>query len=547
MKKIGGCLVLLAMAAGMLIGMLDPAWTLPAFGGTHGKGAIAIKAEGNPDEKLMQDVRQAADAFDAMLDEMMQAHLHRDIQIYVGADEAVYQHILEREFSLEADDARTIARISGGWTGGKRAITAINGKAGVMADRSDRISTTAHELFHQMQYELSDGNDTDDKALFWLEEGSADYVGALLAERLGGKPAQKWILDVRLELMRATQAAEPKQLQHASLSERKALMRKDLHTYQMADLMTWHLLEAHAKGQETAKLAEYFRQLKSAEDGETAFAAAFGIGLREYLAEFASWWQAEQQSPAKLFFEPRQGVSAATVQAMKEQAEAVQDLFQRRMGTQLHGQYQFILSPDQQDLAKAVQQYCGVTEKKAAELAGSSLWLENGSTVLINMEQLGEPRQQVFTMGVLLMRVMQGQWMGSVNHGIEWLTRGAGYILGVARMGEAGYGTWTQYQRAWIDTLRKAGRMPVLSRMGTEEGYRKTADSLSDDAASLMAEYAAAELVNRYGWQSLAKWQEAARNTGDARRAFRQVFGQSVEVFEDAVQQKIQRLVMYTR
>lgn len=547
MKKIGGCLAVLALAAGMLMGIFGSAGQFPALGGMNGKGTIAIKTEGNPDESLMQDVRQAADAFDAMLDETMQAHLHRDIQLYVGADEAAYQYILEREFSLEADDARSIAQISGGWTGGRRAITAINGKAGVMADRSDRISTTAHELFHQMQYELSDGNDTDDKALFWLEEGSADYVGALLAERLGGKPAQKWILDVRLELMRATQTAAPDQLQHASMNERKALMRKDLHTYQMADLMTWHLMEVHAKGQETAKLAEYFRQLKAVKDGETAFENTFGTALREYLAEFARWWQAEQQSPAKLFFEPRPGVSAETVQAMQGQAEAVQELFLRRMGTQLHGQYQFILSPDQQDLAKAVRQYCGVTEKKAAELAGSSLWLENGSTVLINMEQLSEPRQQVFTMGVLLMRVMQGQRMASVNHGIEWLTRGAGYILGVARLGEAGYGTWAQYQQSWIETLRKSGRMPVLGSMSTEEGYRKAADSLSDDAASLMAEYAAAELVNRYGWQSLTQWQETARKTGDARRAFRQVFGQSVEAFEDAVQQKMQRLAMYTR
>ena len=548
MKKIGGCLVLLALTAGILLGIMHgAAWPFPAWGGTADKGAIAIKTEGSPGKELMQDIRQAASAFDALTEEMMHVHLQRDVKIYVGEDEAAYQRILEREFSLELDEAKIIAEISGGWTGGRRAVTAVNGKAGVMTDRSGRISTTAHELFHQMQYELSDGNDTDEKALFWLEEGSADYVGALLAERLGGKTVQKWILDVRIELMSAPHVAAPDQLQYASMEERKALMRRNLHTYQMADLMTWHLLAIHAKGQETEKLAEYFRQLKAVKDGTKAFENTFGISLREYLAEFGRWWQAEQQKPATFLFEPRQGVQAETVQAMQEQAEAVQELFRRRLGTQLHGQYQFVLSPDQQDLAKAVQLYCGVTEKKAAELAGSSLWLQNGSTILINMEQLGEPRQRIFMTGVLLMRVMQGQRAGSAERGMEWLTRGAGYIVGVARMGEAGYGTLAQYQRTWMEMLRKSGRIPVLGSMESAEGYQKAAESLSEDTAALMSEYAAAELVTRYGWQPLAQWLEAARNTGDARRAFRQVFGQSAEEFESAVQQKLQRIVMYTR
>lgn len=548
MKKIGGCLLLLILAAGIWMGMFGLTWPFPAGRLTaDGKGTITIKTEGNPQEELMRDVRQAADTFDSLMDETMQAHLQRDIKVYVGADEASYRHILEREFSLEPDDAKNITEISGGWTGGRRAITAINGKAGVMADRSDRISTMAHELFHQMQYELSNGNDTDDKALFWLEEGSADYVGALLAERLGGKPLQKWILDVRMELMTATQTAAPKQLQYTSMKERKALMRKDLHTYQMADLMTWHLLATHAKGQETVKLAEYFRQLRTVKEGARAFENAFGIAPDKYLIEFDNWWQAEKKSPAKILFEPRQGVSAELVQTMQAEAEAVQALFQRRLGTRLHGKYQFILSPNQQDLAKAVQLYCGVTEKKAAELTGTSLWIENGSTILINMEQLREPRQQIFTMGVLLMQVMQRQRMADASHDIEWLTRGAGYLMGVARLEEAGYGTWMQYQRAWREALRNSGRIPVLSSMDTAEGYRKVADSLPDDVASLMAEYAAAELVDRYGWQSLAKWQEAARSTGDAKRAFRQVFGQSVEEFSSTVQQKIQRFMMYTR
>ena len=146
-------------------------------------------------------------------------------------------------------------------------------------------------------------------------------------------------------------------------------------------------------------------------------------------------------------------------------------------------------------------------------------------------------------MGALMMRVLQGQRMGAPERNVEWLVRGAGYIMGVARLGEAGLGTLPQYQRAWIDALRQAGHVPQLAQMETTDGYRKTADSFTDDTASVMAEYATAELVTRYGWKSLSDWQEAVRSTGDGQKAFRQVFGLNLVDFEAAVQGKVQRQV----
>lgn len=541
MKKLGCLLLVFLLAAGVTAGLLAGGGRDFAGWGRKGDGTIHVQPEGKPEAGLLQDVEKAASAFNDLLQAGMGVRLTRDVEVYVAGTEADYQQVLRREFSLEPAEAKSIAEISGGWTGGKRAVTAINGKAGVMTGTSDRISTTAHELFHQVQYELSDGNDTDEKALFWLEEGSADYIGARVAAELGGKTMMKWILDVKTELIRAPHTANPEQLQHNTLAQRKALMRKDLHTYQLADLMTWYLLDHYAKGQEETKLAVYFRKLKEVHEGETAFAQTFGVELTPFLQEFSRWWAAEQQKPAVLHFEVREGVPRSLEQSLQSQAEAVQSLFSRRFGRQLCGEYQIVLSRDQQDMAKAVALYCDLPAKQAQELAAASLWIENGSTILINTQQLDTDRQRIFTMGALMMRVLQGQRMGAPERNVEWLVRGAGYIMGVARLGEAEMGTLTQYQRAWIDVLQQAGRVPQLAQMGTAEGYRKVADSFTDDTASVLAEYATAELVNRYGWKSLADWQEAVRATGDGQKAFRQVFGLSLADFEAAVQAKVQR------
>ena len=145
------------------------------------------------------------------------------------------------------------------------------------------------------------------------------------------------------------------------------------------------------------------------------------------------------------------------------------------------------------------------------------------------------------------MRVMQGQRMSQPERGIEWLMRGSGYLMGVARLGEKGLGTLSQYQRAWLDSLRKAGRVPQLAQMATADGFRQVSQSYSDDTASVMAEYAAAELVNRRGWPSLVRWAEATRTLGDAQKAFRQVYGQSSVDFEAELQSHVQRQIVNAR
>ncbi len=542
MKKLGAFLLLLLAIAGAAAGILLAQGRLAeVIGvGSRGNGSIEVISAGSPEAGIMDDVQQAVKRFPEVMETEMGVKLNRSIKVYVAASGPVYQQVLEKEFKPKPDEAKNIAEISGGWSGGRRAVTAINGKAGVMSGSSDRWSTTAHELFHQVQYELSDGNDTDEKALFWLEEGSADYVGAVVAEQMGGKTREKWLLDTKADLMSAPKAVSPQKLQHNTLEQREALMKKDLHAYQMADLMTWYLLDHYAKNQEGLKLAEYFRQLGKEHQGEAAFRNAFGVSLAEFLAEFDAWWQAEQQHPAVLHFVARPGVQQALAKSLSHQAELTQQLFQSRFGRKLHGEYQVILAADQQDLMASVMAYCGLSEKRAKELAGSSLWIENGSTILVNASQLDEERQQIFSVGVMLMRILEAQRMGQPERNVEWLTRGSGYIMGVARLGESGLGSLGAYQRSWLATLQQAD-LPDLEQMLTADGFRQVADRYTDDTASVLAEYAVAELVNRYGWKSLLDWQESARHSGDSRKAFQDVFGMPHDVFAAQVQAKIRR------
>lgn len=202
----------------------------------HDDGAIHVEGSG----AALADVQKAAAAFDGLTQEKLGVTRRHSVRVYVAASDADYRRILREEFSLSDEEAGQVAAISGGWSGGSLHVTAVNAKAGVMDGHSDRYATTAHELFHQLQYEMSHGRDTDKTALFWLEEGSADYVGAMMAEKLGARTLARWQQGVLDDLLGAPHPARPDQLIHLEFEERKAIMAKEYHAYAMADMMTVH-------------------------------------------------------------------------------------------------------------------------------------------------------------------------------------------------------------------------------------------------------------------------------------------------------------------
>ena len=291
---------------------------------------IDVHAAGDVAPDMMQDVQTAVQIFEQDAARSGAPLIHH-VDVYVAATQDDYISVLTNQFEQSAEDAAKIAEVSGGWTGGRKGLTALNGAAGVMDDTSDRKSTTAHELFHQLQFELSDGNDTDEKALFWMEEGAADYVGARIAEQAKGKTLRKWELNTLYDLRMAESTVKPESLAHCTLQQRMALMDKKYHTYQMADAMVICLMQQQ-KGKELSSLLQYFRLLKDHPDGEEAFEQAFGFSYGSFLKKFRAWYDGELHHPAELMFRARDGVPAGRAEALHEQALAVQPLLKQSFG-----------------------------------------------------------------------------------------------------------------------------------------------------------------------------------------------------------------------
>lgn len=371
---------------------------------------IDVHAAGDVAPDMMQDVQTAVQIFEQDAARSGAPLIHH-VDVYVAATQDDYISVLTNQFEQSAEDAAKIAEVSGGWTGGRKGLTALNGAAGVMDDTSDRKSTTAHELFHQLQFELSDGNDTDEKALFWMEEGAADYVGARIAEQAKGKTLRKWELDTLYDLRMAESTVKPESLAHCTLQQRMALMDKKYHTYQMADAMVICLMQQQ-KGKELSSLLQYFRLLKDHPDGEEAFEQAFGLSYGSFLKKFRAWYDGELHHPAELMFRARDGVPAGRAEALHEQALAVQPFLKQSFGQEVHGRYDVVVCANPEDYAAAIQEVCAVPQEKAQELAQDSLWVSNAGTIVLHADELTDRRQQQYAMATLMARLLRVQLSG---------------------------------------------------------------------------------------------------------------------------------------
>lgn len=491
---------------------------------------VEVKAVGEPSQETMAVVKMAVQDFTA-LTEAAGAPLSHGVELFVASTQEQYEQVLTKEFSHSPEEAAQIASLSGGWTGGKQGQTVLNGAAGVMQGRSDRLSTTAHELFHQLQYDLSHGRDADEKALFWLEEGSADYVGALVAERCGGKSLHKWQFDTLQDLRLAKETARPESLLHCTLSQRIRLMDKKYHSYQMADVMVVYLMQQQEQGTEFAALVRYFEALSEAKDGEEAFAQVFGMTQAQFLRDFQAWYQQERTVPFTASFVRRDGVSEQTVQALEAQMRSAQPLLASLYGQQLCGRYDVVLAADAEDFAKAAETYAGVTEEKARALAADSLWVQDGSTILLNVSELGDEKQLVFSVGTLCARLLHMQMAGITEEPVDWLDRGMTYLVGIRLLEQAGYGHYADYRRSWLYGVQKAGALPSLEELLTSDAMHRAAETYGDEVVNEMTELAADELLSRFGWKACRSYLLHARESGKERAAFRAAFGRDTAAY----------------
>ena len=524
MRKLGIFLWVCVLALGLCLGG-KMAWDfLNGTVGATGPATVAVHSHGQPAPETMRDIEQAASAFPQLLEERYQVNLQHNVDIWVGADTGKYEELLVEKLGVEEDKVKPKAQYTSGESMGRKNIIALDGDKQKMTDKSERYSTTGHELFHQLQYELSDGRSGYENSLFWLEEGTADYAGALLAEKMGGRSVEKWYMDDLFTLQNAKETAKVERLQRTTEEERVQLLSGKAKYYTLSDVMVYYLLHHYGGGSPEQKIIAYYKGLAKGE-AEQVFAQVFGVELSAFLQEFSVWWQGELNAPAQLAVVVRPQVNESVVRQYRQHIAQSRKWLQNHWGHDLKGRYKLVFVSGAEDYAAAMQEYCGVDAAEAQRTAADSVWAENNSTLFVNAAKIDDNRQSIFVSSAMVSRLFILQQLGSEDVGMTWLLRGMSYVSGVARLVDIGEGKLPDYQRAWRQELRKNAPLLTVDKIMSNADMQKAMEQYGNESVSHLCEYAAAELVRRYGWSALYNWQLAARRSGDGKQAFLQVFG----------------------
>jgi hypothetical protein len=250
--------------------------------------AILVIPEPGADPAHVALVREAADAFTAIVAAELGVTLDNDVRLFVCPTGESYRAVLVRELRQRPDLAARAAEVTAGMSGGRIKAVAVNfgalngGTAGVRA-----CKTAAHELFHQLQYQLAGHN--LGKSFYWLKEGAADLFGAAVAEKLGYQSLDQWKLDRLDTLRQAGDHVSPQEILATNLDKWTGLLEDNRHPYEIADLLVLCLMDRTQPGGRRA-IGEYYRLLGQGLENGQAFERAFAIRPENLVAGFRTWF-----------------------------------------------------------------------------------------------------------------------------------------------------------------------------------------------------------------------------------------------------------------
>jgi hypothetical protein len=488
--------------------------------------AIAVVPQPGISDDVRLKVAKTVGQFNDILEREMKVRLTRDITIHLCPSTEAYRQTLETVIGMSPALAQSSAKVSSGLANSTHNAIALKFNPENAATFDYRAYTvTAHELFHQVQYQLA-GNSPDNTQK-WLREGSADLVGAIIAEKLGYESLDKWRADRLNALRRAKAAVKPADILHVSLSKWNSYVEDGLLPYQVSDLMVFYLM--NRSGNNLEAIATYFTLAGSSRDDDRNFRQAFGLSLGEFLPAFESWLAGILAEAAKIDVISEGGGDA--VGKIRKVAEASKEYFQENFGASLRANVRIVVAADRTAYAAALAREFGIDAQEAEKRAKSTWWFINSTTV-VNTSAFSSESEMAYLMADSLARRLAHEAASQpLLESVYWLYYGGAKIIGLKIAENLGYAAVRQYPDRWRADLIKHPR-PTLSEITGKAAWEQAVAKYGRATVERTARLAALFLIEKHGVQPIYSWYLRTKETKNAGQAFGEIFGLSPEALE---------------
>jgi len=492
-------------------------------------GIFQVVAQDGTDAVMQEDVQKTADLFNQILQADMNITLNRDIKIFICPTKEQYAAVLQKEFHMKEKTLDREAQVTGGMANADLKVIALNGYSNNMHLSQNRVATMGHEMFHQVQAQLS--HDKGDKALRWLTEGTADFLGARIAEKSGYLPMGQFPTERINALRNKSDHIAPNEVFHANKDQWVKLMEKDESSYHIADLMVFYLLTSIPDDQKYERITAYFKEVGQMGNGEKAFEKVFQKKPDVFLSEFEVWFAQQLSRPATLQIVRQDGVSTAYYDDVEHSVMLTRQLLEKQWGGDLLASQKIILT-NEAGYLMALQSELGLSQAEAAKQK-KSLYYNYGHTVVLNMTSLSHKEQRVFVPAMILISYFQEQTASPEQlRKLTWFSNGSIYVTAAYTVESAGLANLSMYKKTWFRLLAKAESRPSLLELETAEGWENAVKSYGEGTVDEVAELAACYLVDTYGLASIHNWTQQVQSTGDAEKSFSEVYNMTPAEFD---------------
>lgn len=493
-------------------------------------GTIEVISETTTNQKMIDDTKKTATFFKQFLTEDMHIELTRDIKVMICPTKESYTSVLQRDIHLSKANAIRQSKLSAGISNDSFHTVALNGAAEKMKTPQNSTSTIAHELFHQVQAQLS--NNQDAKALYWLKEGTADFIGATVAEKSGYQSREQWQLDTINALRTAPSYASASEILHIDLEEWTNLMEQDQSPYQMSDLMVCYLVSEQSNDKAYASIANYFRLVDQLDDGDKAFEQAFGLTINQFLVNFQRWFLDAMNKPAQIEIIRKPEITAEVAADVEQGVALTRQFFQNKWNTDLMTSQRIVLTDSKDSYTTAIAKEFNFPTEDATQKAKSSVWWGNNSTTVLDMSALSTKYQIIFATATIMVKRFQLQIVSQEKLSeMSWLANGSSDVIAAHTVELAGIYTLENYKTSWLNNLRKTAVVPNLAELQTEQDWTNATTKYGVSTVSHLSALATASLIEKYGFESVHAWLKATKESGDAEKAFQTVYGISAAQF----------------
>jgi len=445
---------------------------------------------------------------------------NKPISVIVVPDEASYIQVLQRE-GYSADMALRAAKSSGGVSLGAKSVIIVC--ASKYTTFLARIRVIDHEMFHQLQSELRGSVPAHN----WLVEGSAKMSEYVLLEWLDKGSLATHRNNLVNTLSNVKVKADPNDLTETG-AKWTSLMEQKMYPYEISELMTDYLATLAGN----PAIFRYFASLGETRNRDTAFQKTFGMSHEQFVQKYVAYMKQGESELGQLQFETEGDVAAEVVRKITNNGKAIEQLL-RSEGWKFTQSPRFILVPNQDAMLKVLRRELPLVEEsrlaniaKLATVAGLS-----SLNFVVDVGKTAEPDRGFSKLAIMVCRsvvVMTAKPAPVAK--LFWLYEGTSRVLAAKAEEAAGLKSKGEYRREWEAAVQKANGYLPLSQMAASLSPSFT--RYGEDATNASVALAASYLTEKTSPDSALRFFKAYSDLNDAPRAFQQVFGMTLEAFD---------------